>query len=154
MDQPVHEVIKITAVNGRKWCLDVSGGQYGFTQPLRKWADYKRDHVERIVRWPSVEDRCEADLRSGDKHIITEALQRREIAQILSKYVNGMLGRMGAIIDGAEDPGDSNVDLFLRRWRRSLKGFVKHMNSDDERVKRQCEVRKLVKEHAERGWRF
>lgn len=46
-----HEILRVSSVkSGKKWAIDLAGGQYGLCQPCWKWEEYEKSYVERVVK--------------------------------------------------------------------------------------------------------
>ncbi|KAF2792660.1 hypothetical protein K505DRAFT_338493 [Melanomma pulvis-pyrius CBS 109.77] len=45
-----HEIFCVTSVkSGKKWAIDLAGGQYGLCQPCWRWEEYEKRYVEEVI---------------------------------------------------------------------------------------------------------
>ena len=48
--KPEHVVFKITINEDEDYALDITGSQFGFSDPLTPWASYQQDRIETLGR--------------------------------------------------------------------------------------------------------
>jgi hypothetical protein len=159
-----HEVIHVVTKKER-WCIDLTGRQYGFSEILSPWPEYVRNrlttslHPDGIhiipIPFDKRKESIREELNSEDLGDIMSTIQWLEIEKVSTEFIENRIKADRKnfnirMLKGSEKKFHKNLNQFLGELKACLKEYVQTMYNEAKKKQREAEFKKMVRSSIQR----